>query len=262
MNNTICFSIKTANKHVNAIRRMFDANGIAYLTKLNSNLTPTSRAVRKTILTYMLEDNVINKVDNAKVKFNVVVDDPLLKEWTALMHQHHINRKGLIKAAKKAKECAPTPVKVPEIKHIEVKVHPPALAFSNSPEVAKAFQKIDKPQAAKHIEHKPVEQYADQPGTLNNKIKQANASVDKDGEHSIQKACDKINEKPVHENVEDLVFLTRQEATDITEAMHSLVYQVNFSIYGSRDPMHCVRTEHTAAGRLADLVLRPFKVKA
>lgn len=273
MNNSVCFSTKTANKHVNAIRRMFDANGTAYMSKLNSNLTPTSRAVRKTILTYMLEDNIITKVDDFKVKFNMLVDDPLLKEWSQAMHQHHINRKGLIKAAKLAKDMVaefkanppklsePTVTATEQPKHIEVKNFP-AMAFSNFPGATRAVELIDKAQAAKLPDISEKTPYADKPGTLNNAVKLANEAVDAHGEHSIQKACDKLNEKPIHEHVEDLVFLTRREVADIVDAVHSLVYQVNFSIYGSRDPMHSVSTKHTAAGRLAEIVLRPLKVKA
>ncbi len=287
MNNTICFSLKTATKHVNVIRGMFK-NGTTYFAKLNSNLTPTSRAVRKTILTYMLQDNIISSMSEKVAIFNAVVDDPLLAEWTKVMHSIHCKNKKIIKQNKKAATTAGSSY-----------ADQPALTFTGGgSQLPKppVFDKPAEPRIASVEEQKAVDE-AQAKHLFANGVRGSNvannyrcndtvlptaasrgkeqelvdvmgvqdalAKTDKDGEHSIQKTCDVLNGRPaisvIHDEVEDLVFLSRKEAEAIRDVMNSFVDTVNHFVYDSnRDPVRAVFTKGTIAGRLASMTLAPL----
>ena len=93
------------------------------------------------------------------------------------------------------------------------------------------------------------------------------AATDKNGQHSIQGTCDALNNKTalkgrpatsytIHDEVDNLVFLTSKEAVDIVKAMNSLVRDYTALIHSGKDPLIL---RETVAGRLANMALRPLR---
>lgn len=277
MNRTIRFSLKTAMKHIMTVRNMF-ADGDTYFTKLNSNLTPNSRQVRRTILAYMLQDGVIFKLGDTKATWNTAADQEFLVEWTRYVYETHNKPKktsGKVKPVIRGKPTITfgTDMGVTEGQPLfkveavaSVGQHILQIApwgIVKSPSVSDpCVGGVSADGLREPSNPHPRETSA---AVLADTAKAVEAS-DKNGQHSIKATCAILNNKTalkgrpatsiIHDEVDDLVFLTSKEAVDIVKAMNSLVRDYTALIHSGKDPLIL---RETVAGRLANMALRPLR---